>query len=1498
MSAYFRISPATQRTPTGQENRDSRQIPGRFSTLPNSSLRQGRNANNFDGNPDDPIVLSDSDEEDTSQQAGWVDLTSDNEHDHSFNPWRQRNHRPQESSLSPSQLQFASSTRQSPHTRESGQAALPRSTAVTQSYTGTTHIVSQPIGSVGGQTSVIGRREVLDSPARRPQIQARGGLEVRTGMAEGPISGRTSLQHFSASSIYPGITQRRSHEELGRVPNRSTATNSQSTVRPALVSSISQTLQDRQKRIAPNLFSQNVYRSSRSNLSETINDTSIRTKTNVEPPARVIRPARPVRSPMPSDNSTGPSTVAVGVSTAASASNGHYVHVPRPELLTCIHCRQANLRCNGDKPCVSCKEHGKICSYTAIEPSMLPLGDYEGDDLPSSTKPPHEVLGEHFNSTHNGATTDGLIRPPRIRFERAVEGFIQSKHIHRRTSPLQDGRARSDATTNLVPGEAIGLGRRPDQEEVRAVHHTSEKPANDEHIQKDDATTAMIEDDSFASDDSNATPSLARIEPKMETMRAIMQNLRQDLNACRERSVQAELRQAAVDMRKQCGPVVDAEAADPFAALTEKRRSEFAAESTSLIKPQSKKLQLIPANEMSFWTGGTILPKYKVIGRVSSSFLSPGFRTAKYHPYDAEDEIQDPDKTRKYEERYQRLNNNFESLVVQRICQELVWLWRPWVEDLFSILKIQHTDVLYFFLAIHFDPERQMAIGDVPKLKEEQSNKCRTCGLGPDHRRTHFKKTFDSLPKPDDESFALAGTAAYAFHEATEVSLWHIALGGLLQPRYEDPTEKRNKDLGLCVICFRHQCPDHGSYEEPAEDVSGAKDPDEDIAAFISDTAFINDEERDHNIRKFISLPMRDRTGGESHTCGIFCVDPSRTLRHVLGMQVDGTVNGDFRPVAQRRHILEDGELCGSACFWNAATRRNIKIAEVKFQPFQSHSQKLVVDKALQFYLNNKRGPCLVAQIVKDVSCMRIFEYFIWRIANQAHPSVDGEIMSDSSTAQRINHARRKKKPPPNIDTSWSAELDDRKAFIPCSHEGPCYNNPACSCSKSKVHCERMCGCDESCKRRFRGCTCTMRGNKNCFKDSRCDCWAHNRECDPFLCGKCGVLEVLDSNNKYNEEIRNGRCRNNRIQLGLPAPTTKAPSQVQGYGLYSKAAIPAGEFIGEYTGEIINIREGDRRGAMYSVLKQEYLFKINVTQEIDASNYGNKMRFMNNSQLDEHINVEPKKLWCSGVVRVGLFARRNIEPGEELLYNYNYPESVSKNFWEPGEKPANARRSIPMASERIARTTGPNTATAEQVNHHTREDRSQSPLLSRHPKRKRLAEGSPRTSGRRNLAGASGGDEAISPDEIVEVPEISETDDSEYSNYEMSGQVSDGDEEVGEASDDESEADPIQHLPSRSKGPGPSRPSRLKRRAKPQIRSVRHTVDTGSTGSRSQQSSRTPESSSGRKGAAGSVRMVKRRRKIGPHDRRFGGRSQQLAWQTRRAKESRDRGDTSISDDT
>ena len=271
------------------------------------------------------------------------------------------------------------------------------------------------------------------------------------------------------------------------------------------------------------------------------------------------------------------------------------------------------------------------------------------------------------------------------------------------------------------------------------------------------------------------------------------------------------------------------------------------------------------------------------------------------------------------------------------------------------------------------------------------------------------------------------------------------------------------------------------------------------------------------------------------------------------------------------------------------------------------------------------------------------------------------------------------------IDTTKSGKMQERDIFYPCSHEGPCHDdNPKCRCAEGKIQCEYMCGCAENCPRRFRGCMCGTGPARVCFKDSRCACWNASRECDPWLCKGCGVLEVLDQANKYNDQVRQGRCSNNQLQLGLPARTIKAPSEVQGYGLFAGENLREHDFIGEYKGEIITRDESDRRGARYALAGTEYLFNLNTSQELDATNFGNKTRFMNNSLLDDNINVLGATLLCNGVQRVMLYAKRDIKAGDELLYNYDYPREISKHFWERGQHSAKDKAVVVPGAKKVA----------------------------------------------------------------------------------------------------------------------------------------------------------------------------------------------------------------------
>ncbi|EXJ75865.1 uncharacterized protein A1O5_00372 [Cladophialophora psammophila CBS 110553] len=903
----------------------------------------------------------------------------------------------------------------------------------------------------------------------------------------------------------------------------------------------------------------------------------------------------------------------------------------------------------------------------------------------------------------------------------------------------------------------------------------------DESVEEDggaegsSAVSGEDEDDdciSVSSDSSVESIEKATFRPSVKSFTNLLKRIRQQLREYQQTNVLADLRQATIDARKYSGPKLDPSLPYPFKTLTEERRRGWDPDAE-----ENKDVEVIPAPQKWDHTGSIILPKAKSIGRVNSSFLAPNVRIATHRAYDDEDE-DDPDSSIKYEEFELRYKTDFQGMEQQRLCQELIYLWEPWVEELLKRLRIQKSDVLYFFTQDHFEPDRQIEFkcceGSRTAWRTEQKSVCNTCKLAdPQSRQSYLGEGFKRLPRPDDRSLVFAGLAARAFHKMTGSSLWHIALGSTIQPRNMDSEAATTQDPGFCLICFRHQCPDHGSYEEPPDDDEGPE----------TSRAFINDDESDRNVRKFVSLPRAKRdVENKSHICGIFCVESSTNLRQILGRQLNGNISGESRPPENYiRPILADDHLCSSSCFWDVTNRRDITVSEVEFRPFVSESQKISVEKLMGFYLYNKRGPCLISRVIKEVSCMMIFNHIIFAIFRVKHPPNPCPIATNTSPTRggSSQMARGKKKPAQIIDVSRSSDLEKREPFFPCSHEGPCINNPACSCATSKVHCERFCGCDESCKRRFRGCTCKAGGNKICFEDNRCECWKINRECDPHLCGRCGVLEVLDSFNKYRDDIRKGRCRNNRIQLGVPANTTRAPSQVQGYGLYALTNIPSGDFIGEYVGEIISKTEGDRRGALYHLRNQEYLFALNATQEIDASNHGNKMRYMNNSLKEENVNVEPKSLWCNGQARIGLFARRRVNAGEELLWTYGYSEEHVKNFWEPGEKPASDRALLPYSAERVTRTTGTDKL-AKATGDNAREDRSsQSRVLRQQLKRRRedgqstgAGSGADEEAAHSSTNGSTGGP----ADEATQDPPI---EDAEDSDYEARGHVSD-DGDLGE----------------------------------------------------------------------------------------------------------------------
>lgn len=113
-------------------------------------------------------------------------------------------------------------------------------------------------------------------------------------------------------------------------------------------------------------------------------------------------------------------------------------------------------------------------------------------------------------------------------------------------------------------------------------------------------------------------------------------------------------------------------------------------------------------------------------------------------------------------------------------------------------------------------------------------------------------------------------------------------------------------------------------------------------------------------------------------------------------------------------------------------------------------------------------------------------------------------------------------------------------------------------------------------------------------------------------------------------------------------------SGIHNAGVFAKQFIPRGTQIIEYVGEKITKKESDKRATkILEESKQNsekgavYIFEINKKYDLDGNVPYNTARFINHSCKPncESENID-EKIWIT--------ATRDIQKGEELLYNYGY----------------------------------------------------------------------------------------------------------------------------------------------------------------------------------------------------------------------------------------------------
>jgi len=159
------------------------------------------------------------------------------------------------------------------------------------------------------------------------------------------------------------------------------------------------------------------------------------------------------------------------------------------------------------------------------------------------------------------------------------------------------------------------------------------------------------------------------------------------------------------------------------------------------------------------------------------------------------------------------------------------------------------------------------------------------------------------------------------------------------------------------------------------------------------------------------------------------------------------------------------------------------------------------------------------------------------------------------------------------------------------------------------------------------------KSNHACGEDSDCINRATKMEC-PGDCG-CGA-----------------GCQNQRFQQKQYANVSVIKTEKKGFGLRADTNLKPNDFIFEYIGEVIPEPAFRRRMHQYDQegIKHFYFMSLTKAVFVDATKKGNLGRFCNHS-CNPNCFVDK---WVVGdKLRMGIFAERHIQAGEELVFNYN-----------------------------------------------------------------------------------------------------------------------------------------------------------------------------------------------------------------------------------------------------
>lgn len=170
-----------------------------------------------------------------------------------------------------------------------------------------------------------------------------------------------------------------------------------------------------------------------------------------------------------------------------------------------------------------------------------------------------------------------------------------------------------------------------------------------------------------------------------------------------------------------------------------------------------------------------------------------------------------------------------------------------------------------------------------------------------------------------------------------------------------------------------------------------------------------------------------------------------------------------------------------------------------------------------------------------------------------------------------------------------------------------------------------------------------------------CECHYRHGVDDPMMaCGEdAGCINRLTQVECRASDCNCGDyCQNRRFQNHEYVDVEIVQTEKKGFGLRAAQAVPTDRLIYEYIGEVVEQSEFMKRMQQYKDegIRHYYFMMLQREEFLDATKKGGIARFINHSC---NPNCYVSKWHVGKHMRMGIFSKRDIIPGEELTFNYN-----------------------------------------------------------------------------------------------------------------------------------------------------------------------------------------------------------------------------------------------------